>query len=482
MPAYADPTPRPISADTIFLAFELSGTNWLVALHAPDADKVERHRLPAGVAAEVLGLIARTKARVMRRLGTTPRVACCYEAGRDGFWLHRVLEAEGIASHVMDPTSLQVDRRARRAKTDRLDAQALLRALMAWSRGGRQVCSMVRPPSPEHEDERRLSREQGTLLKERLRLSNRIKGLCAAQGIYDYEPLGADRREHLARLVTGDGRALPGRLAAEIGRQLDCLELVLRHLAEVEVEAVRDARAAQAREEGGSKLAALLRLKGIGPEVATVLELEVFHRHFANRRDVAAYAGLAPSPYASGGTSREQGISKAANRRARKALIELAWLWLRHQPESALARWRAGIATASAPPPGASSVSPSSPSLVSCWSRSGDTRRPASCRPRLQSGPDRIARSSAHSPAARGCPRWARDRIPPPGSTMPLKRLVPPALEPVPVARGMLVRDTVPTGYKVMRSGAPQGCERAQPRTDPRPIDNAFASRKGIRR
>ena len=315
-------------------------------MHAPDADKVERHRLPAGVAAEVLGLIARTKARVTRRLGTTPRVACCYEAGRDGFWLHRVLEAEGIASHVMDPTSLQVDRRARRAKTDRLDAQALLRALMAWLRGERQVCSMVRPPSPEHEDERRLSRERGTLLKERLRLSNRIKGLCAAQGIYDYEPLGADRRDRLARLVTGDGRALPGRLAAEIGRQLDCLELVLRHLAEVE--AVRDARAAQAREEGGSKLAALLRLKGIGPELATVLELEVFHRHFANRRDVAAYAGLAPSPYASGGTSREQGISKAGNRRARKALIELAWLWLRHQPESALARWyrdRVGTAT-----------------------------------------------------------------------------------------------------------------------------------------
>src|SRR4051794_7689036 len=201
-------------------------------------------------------------------------------------------------------------------------------------------------PSPEHEDERRLSRERGTLLKERLRLSNRIKGLCAAQGIYDYEPLGADRRERLARLVTGDGRALPGRLAAEIGRQLDCLELVLRHLAEVE--AVRDARAAQARKEGGSKLATLLRLKGIGPEVATVLELEVFHRHFANRRDVAADAGLAPSPYASGGISPEQGNSKAGNRRARKALIELAWLWLRHQPESALARWyrdRVGTAT-----------------------------------------------------------------------------------------------------------------------------------------
>src|SRR5256885_7741966 len=193
---------------------------------------------------------------------------------------------------------------------------------MAWSRGEREVCSMVRPPSPEHEDERRLSRERGTLLKERLRLSNRIKGLCAAQGIYDYEPLGADRRERLARLVTGDGRALPGRLAAGIGRQLDCLELVLRHLAQVA--AARDARAAQARKQGGSKLATLLQLKGIGPELATVLELAVFRRHFANRRDVAAYAGLAPSPYASGGMSPGKGLNKARNPRPRQALIRLA--------------------------------------------------------------------------------------------------------------------------------------------------------------
>lgn len=346
MLSHSDATSTPVSAETIFLALELSGTSWLVALHAPDADKVERHRLSAGSASEVLDLIARTKARVTRRLGTTPRVACCYEAGRDGFWLHRVLEAQGVASHVMDPTSLQVDRRARRAKTDRLDAQALLRALMAWSRGERQVCSMVHPPSPEHEDERRLSRERGTLVKERVRLCNRIKGLCAAQGIYNYEPIGADRRERLAGLVTADGRALPQRLAAEIGRQLDQLELVLRHLAEVE--AVRDARATEARKQGGSKLAALLRLKGIGPEIATVLQLEVFHRQFANRRDVAAYAGLAPSPFASGGMRREQGISKSGNARARKVLIELAWLWLRHQPESVLARWyrdRVGTAT-----------------------------------------------------------------------------------------------------------------------------------------
>src|SRR5918994_7307651 len=346
MPAYVDPTPKPISADTIFLAFELSGTSWLVALHAPDADKVERHRLPAGVAAEVLGLIARTKARVTRRLGTTPRVACCYEAGRDGFWLHRVLEAEGIASHVMDPTSLQVDRRARRAKTDRLDAQALLRALMAWSRGEPKVCSMVRPPSPDEEDARRPSRERATLLQERIRLVNRIQGLCATQGIDDYEPLRPDRRPRLAQLVTGDGRPLPPRLAAEIARQLDWLELVLRHLAEVETR--RDAEAAAARAAPSSKLGALLHVRGIGPEIATVLAKEVFYRCFASRRHVAAYVGLTPSPFASGRRSREQGITKAGNARARKALIELAWLWVRNQPDSALAVWfrsRVGSAT-----------------------------------------------------------------------------------------------------------------------------------------
>jgi transposase len=334
---HGHPAPASDGAGTIFLALELSGTCWLVALHAPDAGKVERHRLASGAAAELLALIARIRSRVQCRLGAVPRVACCYEAGRDGFWLHRLLEAKGIASHVMDPTSLQVDRRARRAKTDRLDAEALLRALMAWSRGERQVCSMVRPPSPEQEDARRPSREREALLKERVRRVNRIKGLCAAQGIYDYEPIQADRRERLARLVTGDGRPLPRELAAEIGRQIDQLELVLRQL--TEVEAGRDARAAAARADAGSKLGALLRLKGIGPEIATVLQMEVFYRHFGSRRDVAAYAGLAPSPFASGGARREQGITKQGNPRARRVLVELAWLWLRHQPESALARW-----------------------------------------------------------------------------------------------------------------------------------------------
>jgi transposase len=331
---------------TIFVALELSRRSWLVALHAPDATKVELHRLPAGDGQAVLDLLARIRTRVERRTGVSPHVSCCYEAGRDGFWLHRLLEAHGVTSHVMDPSSLQVDRRARRAKTDRLDAQALLRALMAWTRGEPKVCSMVRPPSPDEEDARRPSRERATLLQERIRLVNRIKGLCATQGIDDYEPLRPDRRPRLAQLITGDGRPLPLRFSAEITRQLDWLELVLGHLAEVET--MRDAEAAAAKAAPSSKLGALLHVRSIGPEIATVLDKEVFYRCFASRRHVAAYAGLTPSPFASGRRSREQGITKAGNARARKALIELAWLWLRNQPDSALAAWfrsRVGSAT-----------------------------------------------------------------------------------------------------------------------------------------
>ena len=411
MPSSRNPAPTSDGPDTVFLALELSGTSWLVALHAPDADKVERHRLASGQARDLLDLIARIRSRVQRRLGTVPRVSCCYEAGRDGFWLHRLLEREGIASHVMDPTSLQVDRRARRAKTDRLDAEALLRALMAWSRGERRVCSMVRPPSPEQEDARRPSREREALLKERIRRVNRIKGLCAAQGVYDYEPIQADRRARLAQLVTGDGRPLPRELAAEIGRQLEQLELVLRQLAEVE--AVRDQRAAAARAEPGSKLGALLRLRGIGPELATVLQMEVFYRHFASRRDVAAYAGLAPSPFASGGRQREQGIAKAGNPRARKALVELAWPWLRHQPESALARWFRGRV-------GAAGGRACEAHRHRRAGAEASGRLVAVCRDRRRAHggtSEGLTGSRGRRSAAvpRGCPRWVRGRATPPG-------------------------------------------------------------------
>jgi transposase len=284
-------------------------------------------------------------------------VVTIQEAGRDGFWLHRLLEAHGIRSHVVDPASIAVSRRSRRAKTDRIDAEGLLRALMAFARGERQVCSMVRPPTREAEDARRLTREREALLTERIRHTNRIKGLLATQGVFGFEPTWQARRARLEELRTSQGTVLPPRLKAEIVRQIERLELILRQIAEVE--AARDAvlaaerqtaaavearstgavDAKQALPAGEGAGARLLRLKGVGPETASVLRLEAFHRTFANRREVAAYAGLTPTPWQSGGLDTEQGISKAGNARLRRTMIQLAWFWLRHQPRSALSTW-----------------------------------------------------------------------------------------------------------------------------------------------
>jgi transposase len=266
------------------------------------------------------------------------QVVVIQEAGLDGFWLHRLLEANGIESHVVDPASIAVDRRHRRAKTDVIDGEMLLRTLMAWARGERRVCSMVRPPSPDEEDRRRLTRERGTLLKERTQHTNRIKGLLAGQGITDYDPLRKDRLARLDALRTGDGHPLPERLKAAIRREIERIELVAAQMAAVERE--RDALVGMKSDaEPETVAAALARLKGIGTELGALIWLEALFRRFANRRQLAAYAGLAPSPWQSGGTDREQGISKAGNRRLRHAMVELAWFWLRHQPDSTLSVW-----------------------------------------------------------------------------------------------------------------------------------------------
>jgi transposase len=191
------------------------------------------------------------------------------------------------------------------------------------------------PPSPEAEDRRRVSRERRILIKERVGHINRIKGLLAAQGIAGYEPMRQDCRERLEELRTGDGRPLPPRLKAEIGRGLERLELLRRQIAAVEAERGALVQEAQAQTPAGL----LMRLRGIGPEFATVLWLEGLFRRFENRRQVAAYAGLAPSPWRSGTVKKERGISKSGSPRLRTTAIELAWLWLRHQPETALSRW-----------------------------------------------------------------------------------------------------------------------------------------------
>ena len=219
----------------IFVSLELSRSNWLVTSLSPGkGEKMSKHSIAAGNVAKLLTLFAEFKRKTEARTGQSYPIVTIQEAGLDGFWLHRVLQQEGIESHVVDPASIAAPRRRRRAKTDRLDGEALLRTLLAYKRGEPRVCAMVVAPSPEEEDRRRLCRERRTLIAERIRNVNRIKGLLFAQGISDYAPMRRDRRPRLEALRTGDGRELPSHLKAQIGRELDRIELLLGQIKAVE--------------------------------------------------------------------------------------------------------------------------------------------------------------------------------------------------------------------------------------------------------
>ena len=322
-----------------YVAIELSKSSWVVGFQTPLTNKTSQYQVKACDARALLELIERVRTRVARELRRPVEVMSCYEAGYDGFWLHRVLKAHGIHNHVLDPASLQVNRRARRAKTDRIDADRMVRALIRHLRGEREACSVVHVPSVEQEDARRLHRERRRLIAERVQHVNRIKGLCATQGIYHYAPL---RKDHLARLDdlrTGDGRTLPTRLKAEIVRELKRLEVLLEMIATVEAERDVILTSAASTHLNAGKIKMLAKLKAIGPEFATTLVGEVFYREFANRRKLGSYVGLGSSPFCSGSLDRDQGISKAGNPTARSMMIELAWIWLRYQPGSALSIW-----------------------------------------------------------------------------------------------------------------------------------------------
>src|SRR5215211_3285511 len=336
--------PRPQQAairtdlGAIFVSLELSCSAWLVTSVSPGgSEKMSKHQVCGGDVAVLLTRFAELQAKARARTGHLFPLIVIQEAGLDGFWLHRVLQSEGIESYVVDPASIATSRRRRRAKTDRIDGEALVRALLADKRGEPRVCAMTKAPTPEEEDRRRLCRERKTLVAERVEHVNRIKGLLFAQGISDYEPLHRDRRQRLEELTTGDGRPLPAHLKAQISRELDRLELTLQQLKAVEAE--RDALLAPKGEAAPAPVAALAGLRGIGPEFAAVLWLECFFRSFGNRRQVAAYAGLAPTPWQSGSVQHEQGLSKAGNPRLRTMMVQLAWLWLRNQPTSELSVW-----------------------------------------------------------------------------------------------------------------------------------------------
>jgi transposase len=333
-------TENPLTAGhigTIFIAIELSQKTWLVTLHSPDRDRISRHKLEGGDHAGLLALIETIKARAAKKLGSAPKVVSCYEAGYDGFWLHRLLQAAGITNFVFDAASIAVEQRSRRAKTDRIDGELMLRTLMAYWRGEPRVVRIVRVPSVAEEDARRASRERDRLVKEQTAHSNRIKALLRLLGV----DVGTPRRKNwlawLEQQRDWQGQPLPPHLLAEVKREHARLMLVREQIATLEQ--AQPVEAASVPAAMNEQRQSLQRLKALGPAFSATLVNELFYKDFRNRREVAAYCGLAPSPWKSGGIDLEQGISKAGNHRARLKAIELAWLWLRHQPDSALSLW-----------------------------------------------------------------------------------------------------------------------------------------------
>ena len=337
MQASSISTPTAGHYGTIFIAIELSQKTWLVTLHSPDRDRISRHKLEGGDHAGLLALIDKVRARATEKLGSAPQMVSCYEAGYDGFWLHRLLEAAGITNFVFDAASIAVEQRSRRSKTDRIDGELLLRTLMAYLRGEPRVVRIVRVPSVEQEDARRASRERDRLVQEQTAHTNRIKALLRLVGMAVGNPRRRDWLAWLERQRDWQGQPVPPHLLAEVKREHARLMVLREQLAALEqAQAAQDVTVPAPMVERRTQLQ---RLKALGPAFCTTLVNEVFYKDFRNRREVASYNGLAPSPWKSGGIDREQGISKAGNHRARLKAIELAWLWLRHQGDSALSCW-----------------------------------------------------------------------------------------------------------------------------------------------
>jgi transposase len=321
-------------APVLCLALDLGWNSWKLAFSVGLGQKPRIKTIAARVPALLLAEIKAAKKRF--NLPEDTPVVSCYEAGRDGFWLHRCLLAHGVQSHVVDSASIEINRRQRRAKSDRLDVVKLLEMLLRYRNGETKVWAVVRAPSADDEDARQLHRELLALKAERTSHSNSIKGLLAGLGL---GTVVDDRLlERLDNLRQWDGSKVPAGLRARLLREFARWQLAGQQIHELEAERTR-----RIREESGppiDQVRRLLNLKGIGENGAWLLVWEFFGwRGFRNRRQVASLAGLTPTPYTSGESRREQGISKAGNRRVRCMAIELAWGWLRYQPQSELTRW-----------------------------------------------------------------------------------------------------------------------------------------------
>jgi transposase len=322
------------SYSVLYAALELGAMSWKIATTVGFGQRPRLKSIRAGDVEALHTELAKAKKRFGLSLDTP--VVTCYEAGRDGFWLHRALSAAGIRNHVVDSASIEVNRRQRRAKSDRLDAIKLAEMLMRYELGERRVWRVVQPPTPEQEDARQLHREIETLQHERRQLANRISSLLATVGI----SLRVNRQfgRRLPSLRSWDGAPLAAGLRSRLER-----EFIRWQLAHEQLTAAERQLRSSAREEassGSSPLQNLLSLRGIGPKGAWLLLREgLVWRQFRNRREVASMVGLVPTPYHSGTLARERGISKAGNARLRKLLVELAWGWLYYQPESGLSQW-----------------------------------------------------------------------------------------------------------------------------------------------
>jgi len=329
-----------LSTNVLYVSFELSLETWKLAFLTLRHNRPRLRTIAGGDLEAVRNEIALAK----KRLGLAPDadVVCCFEAGRDGFWLHRVLTAEGWENRVLESSSLPVDQRQKRVKTDGLDAQALVQALLRRELGDRKACRYVHVPSSEDEDARHLQRELQALRDERTLHTNRITGLLFAQGVR--LKVKADFPKRLAKARGGDGAPLEPQLTARLLREFQRTQLCVEQIRLLEAErnvlfqrGLQEYEAAARREQLAAQL---LHLRGIGPESAWTFSTELFSwRQFRNRREVGAMLGLTPCPYQSGGKHTDQGISKAGPPRLRSLTIELAWLWLRYQPQSKLAKW-----------------------------------------------------------------------------------------------------------------------------------------------
>jgi transposase len=335
------PTPPAAAPDydsTLVVAIDISDKAWVVGAQVPGLAHLKAKRSIAPNAAALWEALEQYGARAKAAGRTVTRTLVIYESGHTGFWLARWLGERGIEVYVVQPSSIPVNRCVRRAKSDTIDVDLMLRTLLAWLRGEPRVCSMVPVPDEATEDGRRPGREREELVSARLALTNRIRSILATLGIADYEPLPGDRRARLGALRTPLGRSLPPHAQAQVERLLDRLELVLEQISQLETQ--RDTVLAAAVSDPGEQMIQdLVRLRGIGAQGATTLVREGFVRTFRNAKALGSYVGLAGTPFNSGGSVRDQGISRAGNARLRTIAVELAWLWRRHQPDSALTRW-----------------------------------------------------------------------------------------------------------------------------------------------